>query len=301
MEIPEALAAAAAYLASEINADAMLALMEDGRAYNPTFQEIFDRFMIRNTTNSHKKRIKFVIATSDQETYEKLSTRSQTKVIKLALQPPGRISKIQHAICSGVQKGVFWPGELIVCLTGDGFLGGIDTLFVHRVVGSESTFAEMIESDPVLCAVVEIAMELGRDGYHGQPIGTAFMVGDSKAVLRLSNQLMLNPFRGHPPAIVTDRKDKEIIKKYAVFDGAFIVNDDGRVLAAGRYLSANAKVDIPRGLGTRHTAVAAMTAATNAKGVTVSGEDGAVRIFEHGELKAKINPKSKTLTEILIE
>lgn len=301
MEIPEALAAAAACLASEINADALLALVEDGKVYNPTFQESFDGFMTRHAANSHKKRIKFVIATPDQETYEKLSSHPQTKVIKLAVRPPGRISKIQHAIRSGVQKGIFWPGELIVCLTGDGFLGGTDTLFVHRVAGSESTFAEMIESDPVLCAVVEMAMELGRDGYHGQPIGTAFMIGDSKAVLRRSSQLMLNPFRGHPPAIVTDRKDKEIIKKYAVFDGAFIVDGDGRVLAAGRYLNANAEVDIPRGLGTRHTAVAAMTAATNAKGVTVSGEDGVVRIFERGELKAKINPKSKTLTEILTE
>jgi DNA integrity scanning protein DisA with diadenylate cyclase activity len=38
-----------------------------------------------------------------------------------------------------------------------------------------------------------------------------------------------------------------------------------------------------------------MTAATHAKGVTVSGEDGIVRIFEFGVMKAKINPNSKII------
>lgn len=301
MRIPEALAEAAVHLASEINADAILALTDDGRNCDSILQRSFVKLMFRRGGNPNGNKIKFVVATLDQNTYDKLSKYPHVRAIKLTVRTPGRIGQVQHAISRGVKSGIFWPGELVVCLTGDGRLGDADTLFIHRVAGFEFTLAEMIESDPVLAAVVEIAMELGQNGYRGQPIGTTFMVGDSKAVLRRSRQLMLNPFVGHPPIMVTEKRDREVIKKYAIFDGAFVVDDDGRVLAAGRYLDANVEVDIPRGLGTRHAAAAAMTAATKAKGVTVSGEDGTVRIFERGELRAKIDPRSKILTEVGME
>jgi DNA integrity scanning protein DisA with diadenylate cyclase activity len=60
-------------------------------------------------------------------------------------------------------------------------------------------------------------------------------------------------------------------------------------------LDAKARAKVPEGLGTRHLAVASMTAATHAKGVTVSGEDGTVRIFELGHVVVKINPNSKII------
>jgi DNA integrity scanning protein DisA with diadenylate cyclase activity len=80
-----------------------------------------------------------------------------------------------------------------------------------------------------------------------------------------------------------------------VFDGAFVVDKSGLIIAAHRYLNAKARVKVPEGLGTRHLAVASMTAATYAKGVTVSGEDGIVRVFEFGRMIAKINPSSKII------
>lgn len=301
MEIPEAVAATAARLASDINADAILALTENGKTCDLIFKRSSDRSMIRRATGLNKRRIKFVVATPDHETYERLSKHPQAKVIKLAVRAPTRVGQVQHAVCRGIREGILWPGELVVCMVGDGFLGDADTLLVHRVTGSESTVAEIIESNPVLAAVVEIAMELGRNGYHGQPVGTAFMIGDSKAVLRRSRQLIPNPFRGHPDIFVSDKKDREIVKRYAYFDGAFIIDDNGHIVTAGRYLDANAEIDIPLGFGTRHRAVASMTAATKATGITVSGDDGMVRVFRGGEQAAKIDPKSKMLMEALVE
>lgn len=83
-------------------------------------------------------------------------------------------------------------------------------------------------------------------------------------------------------------------------DGAFVLNGEGKMVAAGRYLDADVSVDIPSGLGTRHIAVAAMTAATHSKGVTVSGTDGVIRIFSDGEILGEIDPRSKMLKEVSI-
>jgi DNA integrity scanning protein DisA with diadenylate cyclase activity len=179
--------------------------------------------------------------------------------------------------------------------------GGTDTIFVHRIKEPEVRLAEVVETDPVLASVVDIATELGGS-YRGEPVGTAFMIGNIKAVMRRSRELIPNPLKGHGKIFVTNPKDREIIKRYAYLDGAFIVDNDGCVLAAGRYLDANARVNnLPKGFGTRHRAVAAMTAATGARGVTVSGSDGMIRIFKKGKLVVRIDPKSKMLMEALKE
>lgn len=293
MEIPEAMAATAAHLASRINADAILALTENGKACDFILRRTFGKPMAR--------RVKFIVASPDYETYERLNRHPQAKAIKLVVRAPTRVGQVQHAICRGIREGVLWPGELLVCMVGDGFPSDTDTLFVHRVTGSESTLAEIIESDPVLAAVVEIVVELGRSGYHGQPVGTAFVIGNTKAVMRRSRQLIPNPFRGHSDIFVTNRKDREIIKRFAYLDGAFIISSDGHVITAGRYLDASAKTDVPLGLGTRHRAVAAMTASTRASGITVSEEDGMIRVFREGGQIAKIDPKSRMVMEALVK
>jgi len=54
-------------------------------------------------------------------------------------------------------------------------------------------------------------------------------------------------------------------------------------------------VRVPHGLGTRPRAVAGITSLTRAVGMTVSGEDGMVRVFEGGEMVAVIHPRDGTL------
>ncbi len=288
VDVPKAMAEAAARLALEINADGILALTETGKNCDPLFK--------KSLVKKAGKKVKVILATPSHETYQKFSKNPRVRLIKLAARAQGRFGQARHAMACGLREGFFYPGERLVCLAGDGFADSTDALLVLQVSGYEPVI-ESVESDSVLAAAVEIALELGRGVSGGRPIGTAFVIGDSKAVLRRSHQLMINPFRGYSVSL-TDRIHWGLIKKYATFDGAFVVKDGGCILAAERYLNANVKVGIPHGLGTRHLAVAAMTAATQARGVTVSGEDGVVRIFRHGKLVARIDPRSGILEHL---
>jgi len=282
VDVPKALAEAAARIASEINADAILALTETGKNCGPLFK--------KNLFGTRGREVKVVLATPNHETYKRFSGNPYVKLIKLTARAQGRSGQAHHAMACGLRERIFLPGERLVCLAGNGFADSTDALLVLQVSGHEPMM-EMVESDPVLAAATEISLELGKGTSGGRPVGTAFVVGDSKAVLRLSHQLMINPFKSYLVNI-TDRKQWELIKKYATFDGAFVVGNDGRVITAERYLNANVEVEIPHGLGTRHLSVAAMTAATKSRGVTVSGEDGVVRIFKSGKLVARIDPHS---------
>ena len=74
-------------------------------------------------------------------------------------------------------------------------------------------------------------------------------------------------------------------------DGAFIVARDGTVEAACRLIDAPvAGLTLPKGLGTRHWAAAAITAVTKAVAVVVSQSTGAVRLFQGGEVILRIAP-----------
>lgn len=282
MKSPKVLAETAMHLASKADAHAVLILNNDEK--NLVF--------LKDLANL--KRMRLVVATTNDEIYVRLQKISGLEPIKLTAWPRSRDQKVTHAIVCGLNRGIFSAGERLVCLTGDGFAGDIDSILVREVMENEPV-VETMESDPVLGATVGIALELGHPGARGYPIGTAFMLGDAPAVMQRSRQLMPNPFEAHSIGI-TERRNWDLLKRYATFDGAFVADDRGRILTGMRYLEASAEVEVPPGLGTRHRAVAAMTAVTEATGVTVSGEDGAVRIFKRGKLLSKIDSITRTLS-----
>lgn len=142
-------------------------------------------------------------------------------------------------------------------------------------------------------AVVEIAVEIAREGREGRRIGTLFVVGDEERVLDRSRCLILDPLAGHPPAHkrISDRSIRETLKELAQLDGAFIVSADGVVLSACRFIDAATEgLALPLGLGSRHMAGASITRETEALAVVVS-ESSVVRIFHRGELQAEILPE----------
>jgi predicted DsbA family dithiol-disulfide isomerase len=47
--------------------------------------------------------------------------------------------------------------------------------------------------------VVNLAVEIAREGREGRKIGTLFVVGDSETVLGRSRPMILDPLYGHPP------------------------------------------------------------------------------------------------------
>src|SRR5579864_5695209 len=158
----------------------------------------------------------------------------------------------------------------------------------------ESILCQVTEYDPdVLQTLIELAVEIAREGREGRRIGTLFTLGDEQAVLAKSRALILDPLFGHPESVrhVSNRSLRGTIKELAQLDGGFVVSRDGVFLSACRYLDAvAAPVDVPLGLGSRHLAAANMSAVTNAVGIVVS-ESSVVRLFCHGKLVGEIIPE----------
>lgn len=145
----------------------------------------------------------------------------------------------------------------------------------------------------VLEAVIQIAIEISYEGREGHPIGTAFIIGDTSKVMACSRQLILNPFEGHSreKRMITDPETHDDIKEFAQLDGVFIVSSDGVVEAAGRYITIDTGIiKMQRGLGTRHSSVAAITLVTSAIGVVISQSGGVIRIFKDGKIAGIVRP-----------
>lgn len=177
---------------------------------------------------------------------------------------------------------------------------GNDITDRHRPTGevriSTDTWKDQIiaETDireDVFDAVFHICTEISVEGREGKSVGTTFLIGDSKNILAKSRQIMLNAFEGHPPELrmVTNPDIKENIKEFAQLDGAFIVRGDGFLEASGRYITVDTScVNLPKGMGTRHNSVAAITNVTHAIGIVISQSGGGITIFKNGQILKKI-------------
>jgi diadenylate cyclase len=141
--------------------------------------------------------------------------------------------------------------------------------------------------------VIELAVEIAREGREGRRIGTLFTFGDSDAVLLRSRPLILDPLAGHAPEAknIRDQNLRGTIKELAQLDGAFVISDDGIVVSACRYLDAMASdVVLPFGLGSRHVAGGSISQVTDAVAIVVS-ESSMVRVFDDGKMVAEIIPE----------
>jgi diadenylate cyclase len=143
-------------------------------------------------------------------------------------------------------------------------------------------------------SVVQLAVELAREGREGRKIGTLFVIGDVESVLDRSRPLLLDPLYGHAPDVLhVERPDfRETIKELAQLDGAFVVADDGTFVSAGRYIDVDvsAPANFVPGLGTRHAAAASVSRETRATAIAVS-QSSVVRVFSGGEIRAEIIPE----------
>src|SRR5207247_4629092 len=148
----------------------------------------------------------------------------------------------------------------------------------------------------VLRSVVDLATEIGREGREGKPVGTMFVVGDTKRVLSMSRPLNFNPFRGYSAEErdIRDRRVREAIKDLAQLEGAILIGRDGIAVAACIYLDVTAEgITLSKGLGSRHWSAAAISRKTQGLAVAVSQSSGTVRIFQDGEVVLHIEPLAR--------
>jgi DNA integrity scanning protein DisA with diadenylate cyclase activity len=206
--------------------------------------------------------------------------------------PLGRVGQVKIAVFLALSRGLINPGDMIVFVTGRA--GSLDTVLVSEVgmefemvaAAEETTRMPGEVSPEVLERLIDIAAELGYQGREGKPVGAIFVLGDSEKVLGLSRQMILNPFQGYPreQRNILDATIEETVKELASVDGAFVIHGDGVIETCGAYLktASQQEYELPRGLGTRHHAAAAITAVTDAVAVTVSESTGTVTIFRGG-------------------
>ena len=96
---------------------------------------------------------------------------------------------------------------------------------------------------PEVCQpIIELAVEIAREGREGRRIGTLFTVGDAANVLAHSRPLILDPIAGHPAEARNISNDdlRGTLKELAQLDGAFIFDETGLLVSGCRYLDAAA-------------------------------------------------------------
>src|ERR1700759_5639543 len=98
----------------------------------------------------------------------------------------------------------------------------------------ESILCQVTEYDPdVLESLIELAVEIAREGREGRRVGTPFTLGDEQAVLAKSRALILAPLLGHPESSrhVTNLNLRGTIKELAQLDGGFVVSRDAIIIS----------------------------------------------------------------------
>ncbi|MEZ6120591.1 MAG: DNA integrity scanning protein DisA nucleotide-binding domain protein [Pirellulaceae bacterium] len=219
-----------------------------------------------------------VINLPDASVYDRLTQTLLTAVANEQLEPAAEVI----ALYSGFEEGEV---DSISYISLDEHLG--------RLTARDLRQLETNVPLETLKIVVDLAVEIGREGREGKPVGTLFVVGDSRKVMAKSQPLAFDPVKGYSrkERNLRDNRVKEAIKEIALLDGAFIVASDGTVEAACRHLNGTTEmVTLSKGLGTRHWAAAGITKETKSIAIAVSESNGTVRIFQNGEVMLRIEP-----------
>jgi DNA integrity scanning protein DisA with diadenylate cyclase activity len=248
---------------------------------------------------------KVIIATSS----EKIAAQCEEEGFVCEVIPAyafERIEKIKVALASCVSSGILTKGKTVLCVVGKPSSTEMDTCMFTKIGdrSEEHSALGVLHSGrdftpQVLEAVLNIALSVGYEGFEGSPVGTIFAVGDSTAVMEKSKQLTLNPFQGYSEdeKNILDPKVRDAIKNFCLLDGAFVIREDGVVLAAGRYLRSSEDLDLnlPLGLGTRNAAAMAITATSKAIAFVISKTSGAVRIYKDGKLAIELRQSRRRM------
>src|SRR5207247_9986700 len=186
---------------------------------------------------------------------QKLKERSDLTVLDIDPGPTPTRERMSLALLDAVASEKLQTGADVVALYNgieaeEGKPEHIDSLSVihlgeHLERLSAQDLRRLDTQVPLetLRAVVDLATEIGREGREGKPVGTMFVVGDSKKVMSMSRSLNFNPFRVYSSEEkdIRDRRVREQIKDIAQLEGAIIIRRDGVAIAACMYIDVPAE------------------------------------------------------------
>ncbi|HEX5104600.1 MAG TPA: diadenylate cyclase [Pirellulaceae bacterium] len=243
--------------------------------------------------------LKVVVAA---ESGEHLEGAPEAGLATIVLNMPDApvIEKLTQALLTGVAREILAPGASVVVVYSGFEVDTIDSIsyiqleeHLGRLTARDLRQLETSVPLETLKTVIDLAVEIGREGREGKAVGTMFVVGDTRKVLQLCQPAGFDPVKGYSRAErdLHDPRVREAIKEVAALDGGFIVNGEAIVEKAAQLVDAPyANLTLSKGLGARHWAGAAISKVTNAIAVVVSQSSGTVRIFQDGEVMLRIEP-----------
>jgi diadenylate cyclase len=284
-------------LAADIADTFIEALVKAGRSTS------CDRLLIIGEAPALLKRLKpvrtkVIFAVTDARAHAEITEAGYTAV-SVPVVRGARTDRLKSALVAAMNVGILAPSHRLACgvVREDGVLD----MLMHLTAEDQATEHPSLQVSrlhtripPALLEVLaDLALRIGREGYEGRPVGTLIVVGDSTRVLEQSAPLTLNPFQGYSEQErnLFDQEVRSAVRTFAMLDGAFVVREDGVVLAAGRHIRVSAPpADLPLGYGARHVAAAAVTVQTQAIAFAVSQSTGKVRVFDQGHLVLELDP-----------
>lgn len=254
--------------------------------------------VFRGKPAARRKLVQAVVSPAQRQVVE----AAGITVLPLPEYDLDRPERLKIALVAGISRGLYKEGEVVVALLARKPASMPDSILVVTVgqEDDEGAFGFLHTegmSAGVMDAIIDLAISIGVGGWEGRPVGALFVIGDSNTVMEKSRQLTLNPFQGYSE----DEKNimnpdvRHALHAFAVLDGAFIVREDGVVVAAGRYLNFDEEkdVDVPLGLGARHMAAAGISRDTEAIAIVVSQTSGSVRVFKRGKAALELAPRTR--------
>ncbi|WP_298865807.1 diadenylate cyclase [uncultured Gimesia sp.] len=246
-----------------------------------------------------------LVVSSDKPDVQRAAQEDGIDLVPLIHEPQTRQVQISQAILEAIADEILASGDRIIALYAGFEREHADSL---SIVSLADHLAKLTSRDlqrletkvplQTLRTVVDLAVEIGREGREGKPVGALFAVGNHRKVLTLSHEQVHDPFKGYSQKdrVVSNPRVKESMKELAQIDGAFIISSDGIVQSAGRILNASAEgLTLSKGLGSRHWAAAAISKETGAIAIAVSESTGTVRIFQDGYVVLRIEPMSSAM------
>jgi len=287
---------AARNLVGTLPADAVLVLTETDLDWDAVRAELRD--------------CRLLVAAEDHALTEKLQQYEGLTVLEIDSGPTPTQERMSLVLLEALRSDQLNQGADVICLyngieVGEDRPEGLDSLSVihlgehlERLTSQDLRKLDTQVPLETLRAVVNLAVEIGREGREGKQVGTMFVVGDTRKVLTMSRPLNFNPFRGysHAERDVRNRDVREQIKDIAQLEGAILIRRDGVAVAACMQVEAPDRgYTLSMGLGTRHAAAAAISKSTKAIAIAVSQSSGTVRLFQNGEVVLHIAPMARPM------
>lgn len=286
----EGLLSSARTLAEQEEASAIVMLSE--RSYN--FREIQNSF----------EDTRLIVASDKQDVID-TARKDDVNLVPLLEEPETRQLQLVSALLEAIADELLKSGDTIIALYAAYEREVIDTLSIidlsehlTRLTSRDLQRLETTVPLETLRLVVNLAVEIGKEGREGKPVGGLFVVGNHRKVLAQSHEQIHDPFKGYSKKERALRlaRVRESVKELAQIDGAFVISADGHVEAAGRILDAPAEgLTLSKGLGARHWAAAAISRTTKAIAIAVSESSGTVRIFRDGIVVLRIEPIDRAM------